>query len=297
MTDLSEQHIATIKDAAIKLTGTKKRAFQAQVTIDYLDSRPRKAERTFGWDRNAVQLGLHELRTGIICVNNFKARGNKKTEDKNRQLEADICRLAEPESQIDPKFQTAFNYTRITAKAMREALMTKKGWKDESLPCEKTIGNILNRLGYCLRRVQKAKPIKKVKETDAIFDNLDEVNRASDRREDSLRISIDTKAKVDLCDSSRGGTSRGKKAVQADDHDMGIKPKLVPFGIVDVMLGLFTIIFGVSFETSDFIVDCLEQWWDANKNRYDHIRQLVINLDNGPQNASHRTQFMKRMVE
>ena len=78
---------------------------------------------------------------------------------------------------------------------------------------------------------------------------------------------------------------------------MGIKPKLVPFGIVDVMLGLFTIIFGVSFETSDFIVDCLEQWWDANKNRYDHIRQLVINLDNGPQNASHRTQFMKRMVE
>ena len=86
MTGLSKQHIATIKDAAIKLTGTKKRAFQAQVTIDYLDSRPRKAERTFGWDRNAVQLGLHELRTGIICVNNFKARGNKKTEEKNQQL-------------------------------------------------------------------------------------------------------------------------------------------------------------------------------------------------------------------
>ncbi len=211
MTALSQQHIATMKDAANKLTGTKRRAFQAQVTIDYLDSRPRLAERTFGWDRKAVGLGLHELHTGIICIDNFKARGNKKTEDKNRQLEADICRLAEPESQIDPKFQTAFNYTRITAKAMREALMTKKGWKDESLPCEKTIGNILNRLGYCLRRVQKAKPIKKVKETDAIFDNLDEVNRASDRREDSLRISIDTKAKVDLCDSSRGGTSRGKK--------------------------------------------------------------------------------------
>ena len=190
---------------------------------------PRLAERAFGWDRKTVELGLHELRTGIVCVNNFKARGNKKTEDKNRQLEADICSLAEPESQIDPKFQTVFKYTRITAKAMREALMTKKGWKDESLPCEKTIGNMLNRLGYRLRRVQKAKPIKKIKETDAIFDNLDEVNRASDMREESLRISIDTKAKVDLCDSSRGGTSRCKKAVQADDHDMGGQAKTRPF--------------------------------------------------------------------
>ncbi len=73
------------------------------------------------------------------------------------------------------------------------------------------------------------KPIKKVKETDAIFNHLAEINQESDDREDSLRISIDSKAKVDLCDSSRGGTSRCKKAVQANDHDMGIKSKLVPF--------------------------------------------------------------------
>ena len=84
--------------------------------------------------------------------------------------------------------------------------MDDKGWKDENLPCEKTIGNILNRLGYRLRRVQKAKAQKKIKETDAIpstklrtgFDHLKAVNPASDEREDSLRISIDTKAKVDL---------------------------------------------------------------------------------------------------
>jgi len=44
---------------------------------------------------------------------------------------------------------------------MREALITKKGWNHEELPCEKTISNILNRLGFRLRRVQKAKPSKK----------------------------------------------------------------------------------------------------------------------------------------
>ena len=78
---------------------------------------------------------------------------------------------------------------------------------------------------------------------------------------------------------------------------MGIKDKLTPFGILEVMTGFLTIIFGVSYETSDFIVDGLQQWWDANKIRHPHVKQLVINLDNGPHNSSHRTQFIKRMVE
>jgi len=212
MKELSEKHIATIKDAAKKLTCSKRRAFEAQVTIDYLNSKPRLAEITFGWSRDTVQLGLHELRTGIICRDDFSARGNKNSEEKAPRLEADIRSLAEPESQTDPKFQSKFKYTRLTAKAMRKVLIEKKGFRDEERPCEKTIGNILNRLGYRLRRVQKAKPIKKIKETDAIFDNLHQIKAESDARDDSLRISIDTKAKVDLCDSSRGGTSRCQTA-------------------------------------------------------------------------------------
>lgn len=297
MPTLSKQYIATIKNAAKKLTGAKRRAFEAQVTLDYFDAKAYLAEQAIGWDRKTIELGLNELRTGIVCVDNFKARGNKKTEVKKPQLKVDIVALAEPQSQTDPKFQTLFKYTRITAKGMRIALVTEKGWQDKDLPCEKTMGAILNRLDYCLRRVQKAKPLKKIPETDAIFDNVIKINKASDLREDSLRISIDTKAKVDLCDSSRGGTSRCKKAVQASDHDMGLKDKLAPFGILNVMTGLLTILFGVSFETSDFMVDCLEHWWNNNKEQYRHIKQLVINLDNGPQNSSRRTQFMKRMIE
>lgn len=72
-----------------------------------MDSKPYLAEKTFGWDRKTVALGLNELRTGLVCFDNFKARGNKKTEVKMPQLEIDIVALAEPESQIDPKFQTA----------------------------------------------------------------------------------------------------------------------------------------------------------------------------------------------
>ena len=58
-----------------------------------------------------------------------------------------------------------------------------------------------------------------------------------------------------------------------------------------------TIFMGQSFETSDFIVDCLQWWWDENKDKFSHINELAINLDNGPSLQSHRTQFIKRMVE
>jgi len=49
--------------------------------------------------------------------------------------------------------------------------------------------------------------------------------------------------------------------------------------------------------TADFIVDVLEQWWINVKTRFTKIRTLLINQDNGGENSSRRTQFMKRLVE
>ena len=41
--------------------------------------------------------------------------------------------------------------------------------------------------------------------------------------------------------------------------------KLVPYGILNILSGLLTIFMGTSFETSDFIVDCLEMWGENNR--------------------------------
>ena len=90
------------------------------MTLDYLDGNIWNAEKVFGWSHHTVALGLNELRTGITCLDNFSARGNRKTEAKFPELEADIRALAEPESQTDPKFQSPFLYTRMTAKAVRK---------------------------------------------------------------------------------------------------------------------------------------------------------------------------------
>lgn len=78
----------------------------------------------------------------------------------------------------------------------------------------------------------------------------------------SLRISIDAKAKVNISEFSRNGKSRDQEAKKAEDHDMNPEMKLVPYGILEVLSGMFFIFLGTSFETSDFIVDCLEMWWE-----------------------------------
>jgi hypothetical protein len=155
---LSEPVKVTIKDAAKKLTGYRKRDFIAKVSEDYFDGSARKAETVFGWDRRTVQLGLHERRTGIVCVDNYQARGRHKSEEKLPHLEADIRSLVDAKAQADPKFQSTFLYARISARAVREALISEQGYAEAQLPTRQTIGEILNRMGYRLKKHKKPNP-------------------------------------------------------------------------------------------------------------------------------------------
>jgi hypothetical protein len=297
ISEISERLKSIIKNTANKLRGTERRKYIGEITIELLDGNARKAESEFGWGRETVKTGMAELTTGIRCINNYSARGNKKTEEKMPELADDIRSIVDSKSQSDPKLQTQFLYTRITAKAVRQALIDEKGYTDDELPCENTIGNILKRMGYKLKRIQKTKPLKKIPETDYIFENVDTINRQADENPETLRISIDTKAKVNVGEFSRGGKTREKEPDEALDHDMESDVKMIPFGVFEPSNNRITIVFGTSNETSDFIVDCLELWWEENKECHSHIKELVINLDNGPHINSHRTQFIKRMIE
>ena len=85
--------------------------------------------------------------------------------------------------------------------------------------------------------------------------------------------------------------------MQADDHDSEWLAVLVPFGILNTETDQLSIYFGQSAETSDFIVDCLHQWWRDHRAQYCHLEELTIDLDGGSATRSDRTQFIKRMVE
>lgn len=141
------------------------------------------------------------------------------------------------------------------------------------------------------------KPQKKIPETDAIFEHVASANQAADSDDKVLRISMDSKAKVKIGSLSRGGKARALAAKQADDHDDHWDAVLVPFGILDVVDSQLWIYFGQSAETSDFIVDCLEAWWQAHQHDYAGIEALAIDLDGGSALRSNRTQFIKRMAQ
>jgi hypothetical protein len=93
-------------------------------------------------------------------VDDFSTRGRRKTEEQQPELVREIHALVDPQSQADPKFQTPLAYTRMTAKAVRERLGANTAEKDRHVPAERTVYDILNRLGYRLRRVRKTKPQK-----------------------------------------------------------------------------------------------------------------------------------------
>ena len=172
--------------------------------MDLCDGSPRVAERRFGWGRETVEKGLCELRRGLRCVEDFAARGRLRSEDKDPGLAADIRAVVEPHSYADPELRSSRRYTNLSAKEVREALIAG-GRSEAGLPSERTMRDILNRMNYRLKRIQKGKPLKKTAETDAIFANVKRVKEEAKDDPGTLEISMDTKAKVSLGEYSRGG--------------------------------------------------------------------------------------------
>ena len=201
---------ALIRSGARRLTGYQRRLFMAEVATELCEGSARQAERRFGWGRETVLKGLHEARQGIRCLENFVARGRLRSEEKDPQLAADIRAIVEPHTYADPELKSSRRYTNLSAAEVRGALIDK-GYPRDALPSERTMRDILNRMNFRLKRIQKGKPLKKTKETDAIFANVKEVQREARDDPETLEISMDTKAKVGLGDYARGGKNQDRR--------------------------------------------------------------------------------------
>ncbi|MEF8730039.1 MAG: transposase [Accumulibacter sp.] len=157
---LEASHVEDIRLASSKMTGSERRAFQAEMAVKYCSGSARCAEEVFGWSREAVRLGLNEKRTGIVCVGHHAFCGAKLWEQKHPEVAEALWRLAESHAQQDPTFRTTLSFTRLTAEEARKQLQAL-GFADEVLPSRSCMSEVLNRNGYRLRPVLKAKPQKK----------------------------------------------------------------------------------------------------------------------------------------
>ena len=154
LTDTLKQYALS---TAAALHGSDRRLFMAR-TVQLLGSGgQRLAEQQLGWSRVTIRKGLHELTSGIRCLDAFSLRGRKRSEEHLPTLLDDIKVLVDGQCQTDPTFQTQRLYSRLTAAAVRRQLIKQCGYRSGELPCEETIRCKMHQLGYYLTKVQKCK--------------------------------------------------------------------------------------------------------------------------------------------
>ena len=160
MTTITAEMKTTYIETSRVLKGHERRLFMARVVKVLGPGGQAYAERELGWNRRSIRKGTHELESGIICLDNFGARGRKRAEAHLPHLLADMRAIVDSQSQTDPTFRTTRLYTRMSAAEVRRQLIHQKGYRDDELPSAATISTKLNEMGYRLRPVQKSRPQK-----------------------------------------------------------------------------------------------------------------------------------------
>jgi len=154
--EVKELLLKTGKD----LKGSARRMFMARTVQALGEGGQRLAERELGWNRGTNSLGMHEAAHGIACMDGFRLRGRKRSEEHLPTLLRDITAIVDGQSQADPQFRSTRLYTRLTATEVRRQLLAQQGYRDEELPTAETIGTKLNQLGYYPKKVAKSQPQK-----------------------------------------------------------------------------------------------------------------------------------------
>ncbi len=143
-----------------------------------------------------MELGLHERRTGVVCLSAQSALWRRQTwEEKHPAAVSQAVELADAHRKQDLTFRTTQSFTRLTAaEALRQFARIAASPRLERSPS--TMAEILNRNGYRLRPVLKAKPPKSPSKP-MLFWTLSGLKTNATRADASRRLSIDCKGHGD----------------------------------------------------------------------------------------------------
>jgi Rhodopirellula transposase DDE domain len=158
--ELTDDLKCLLMETEKQLKGSNRRLFMARTVKALGPGGASQVERELRWNRKTIRKGMHELESGIRCIDAFSARGRKRAEGHLPNLLVDIRAIVDQQSQTDPQFKTNRLYTRLTAAEVRRQLITQKGYTDAELPTSTTIGTKLNEMGYYPMKVAKSKPKK-----------------------------------------------------------------------------------------------------------------------------------------
>jgi hypothetical protein len=120
--ELTDSLKALFVDTARSLQGSARRLFMARTVKELGPGGQRRAERELGWNRGTLRTGMHEVASGLTCLEAFAARGHKPAAYHLPRWLADIKASVASQSPTDPQFRTTRLYTRLSAAAVRRQL-------------------------------------------------------------------------------------------------------------------------------------------------------------------------------
>ena len=247
--------------------------------------------KIFGLSRITIRKAIKIFENKVFYKKEIETRGRKKLIEKYSSLKEDITKVIENYLSTDPRFKTEKQYVNMTVKEIKKQLIETGKYQENSFS-NSSLNNILNSMDYGLKKAQKTKPLKKIEETDAIFDNVNKKKEEGFKDNKMVMISIDTKDKVLLGPFSRNGKNRIQ--IEAVDHEL-TNDCLIPFGILDLKNNTPYFFNYTSKPTSLDLVDCIEEFFEEQYLNKD-ISKLMIFLDNGPDNSGVRTIFLSGLI-
>lgn len=138
--ELSEEEKELYRKTAKTQSGHERRVFMARVVKLLGKGGQWQAKRELGWERDTIRKGMHEVDSGMECLDNYGARGRKRAEERLPNLLADSAAIVEGQSQTDASFESTRLYSRLSAAAVRRALITQKGYAEAHCRVRKLAG-------------------------------------------------------------------------------------------------------------------------------------------------------------
>jgi hypothetical protein len=148
------------------------------------------------------------------------------------------------------------------------------------------VARLLRKLGYSLQVNKKKQAGFEHPDRDEQFKYIAEM-KASFLRNALPVISIDTKKKELIGNYKRDGKSWCREPMEVEDYFPSYaKCVAVPFGIYDLAKNTGYVTVGISGNTSEFAVNCLENWWRwYGRSAYPHADRVLILADGGGGNG------------
>lgn len=265
--------------------------------IDKFKLSQRQASKLFGFCRQTVKKAI-DIFKGIRKYKlETEKRGRHKYEENDSELVIRIQKICDNTENVDKSLKDKIIYIDVTPKYIIEKLKSDYNYSDAECPCKNTIIRILKqKLNYKISKVKKNKVAKKIKETDDIFDNVNNKKKEVENSdENTLAISGDDKTVKYIGEfSGNGNTWKQREGL---DHDTNPDYIVKPFGIMDLKTKETFVYCTTSNSTADFKVDCIEDYVKKQLLKNLNINKLLIFLDNGPENSSRRKLWMRRIIE